>query len=1070
MKLPELATENYQFTLVAAVLLVVLGLSSYWAMPRSEDPQFDISTTRVVTVYPGASPQDIENLVIDPMEEEINEIENLDQLETRIFNGVALTIVEFHADTDPDATYDDVSEAVSRVRSTFPDGVRTVELIKTTPSDANVFQAALVSEDAPYLTLKREAERLEDAFEQVKGVQRVEKWAFPEPEVRVGLDMDRLRELGITSETVIQSIQATAQNIPGGSVDAGPKRYNVQTTGDYESVEDVARTVVHGEGDRLVYLKDVAEVSLDYEDDTHRGRYNGNRSVFVTVVQRDGTNIFDVRRGIGEKMDQVRAGLPDHITLETVFDQSESVDQRVGGFFANLMQGIALVGLVVLLALGVKAAAIVMTAIPVAIMIAINWVDVSGYGLQQMSIVGLVIALGLLVDNAIVVTENVARYLRNGHSPLEAAKKGTAEVGWAIVAATITSILAFAPLIALPDTTGDFTRSMPLTVVYALIASLFLSLTLTPMLSGKLMATRLLSERWRTWLPGEAASEERSPDPSGPTMKPYETSPAETSTVETDATMSASAEPDAVTSTTGPLQKWLDRAVDTVYRNTLGWALDHPTTVLTAATAALVGSVALFPLIGVSLFPRAEKPQFLINVETPEGSSLDYTDAVVRDVEQMLDGMPEVKRHASNVGRGNPRVYYNVYPERQRPTVGQIFVELNNSDDVPNVAERLETKFANYAGADFEFEIFENGPPVEAPIAIKVIGPNLEVLRDLSKNVEKIVRQTPGTENIDNPQREPKTDLFVNVDRDKAGLIGVPLANIDQTVRTGLDGVPVATYRDSEGEDYDVVVRLPLDGRPTVDDFDRLYVSSVLGARVPLNQVADLELKREQKRIDHFDLERAATVTADVAVDEGYNEIAVTEEIMARLDEGSLPTGYRYFVGGKLEKQRGNFANLGQALLLAMLAILAVLVLQFQSFRQPLIIFAAIPLSVVGAFPALFLTGYTFSFMAFVGFTSLVGIVVNNSIILVDYANQLVGHGHSVLEAVQISSETRFTPILLTVMTTVGGLLPLTLTLSEMWTPLGLVIIGGLLSSTLLTLIVVPVLYKVLTPEPAASS
>jgi multidrug efflux pump subunit AcrB len=1029
-------------------------------MPRSEDPQFDISTTRVVTVYPGASPQDIETLVVDPMEEEINEIENLDQLETRIFNGVALTIVEFHADTDPDATYDDVSEAVSRVRSTFPDGVRNVELIKTTPSDANIFQAALVSEDASYLTLKREAERLEDAFEQVEGVQRAEKWAFPEPEVRVGLDMEQLRELGITSEKVIQSIQATAQNIPGGSVDAGPKRYNVQTTGDYESVEDVARTVVHGEGDRLVYLKDVAEVSLDYEDDTHRGRFNGDRSVFVTVVQRDGTNIFDVRRSLGEKMDQVRAGLPDNITLETVFDQSESVDQRVGGFFANLMQGIALVGLVVLLALGVKAATIVMTAIPVAIMIAINWVDVSGYGLQQMSIVGLVIAMGLLVDNAIVVTENVARYLRNGHSPLEAAKNGTAEVGWAIVAATITSILAFAPLIALPDTTGDFTRSMPLTVVYALIASLFLSLTLTPMLSGKLMGTRLLPERWRTWLPGGAASQERPLAPSGRAVKPSETSPGKASTTE-----ASTAKTDAVTSTTGPLQKGLDRAVDTVYRNTLGWALEHPKTVLAAATAALIGSVALFPLIGVSLFPRAEKPQFLINVETPEGSSLDYTDAVVRDVEQMLDGMPEVRRHASNVGRGNPRVYYNVYPERQRPTVGQVFVELKSSDDVPNVAGRLERKFATYAGADFEFEIFENGPPVEAPIAIKVIGPNLKVLRDLSENVERIVRQTPGTENIDNPQREPKTDLFVNVDRDKAGLTGVPLANIDQTVLTGLGGLPVATYRDAEGEDYDVVVRLPLDGRPTVDDFDRLYVSSVLGDRVPLNQVADLELKREQKRIDHFDLERAATVTADVAVDEGYNEIAVTEEIMAKLDEGALPTGYRYFVGGKLEKQRGNFANLGQALLLAMLAILAVLVLQFRSFRQPLIIFAAIPLSVVGAFPALFLTGYTFSFMAFVGFTSLVGIVVNNAIILVDYANQLVERGRSVREAVQISSETRFTPILLTVLTTVGGLLPLTLTLSEMWTPLGLVIIGGLLASTLLTLLVVPVLYRVLTPS-----
>ena len=1060
MQLPERATENHQFTLVVAALLVVLGVSSYWNMPRSEDPQFDISATRIVTVYPGASPEDMESLVIDPLEEAVNELEDLDTFETRIFNGVALTIVEFHADTDPDATFDDVSEAVARVRSDLPDGVATIELIKTSPADTNIFQAALVSEDVPYLTLKREAERLEDAFERVRGVQRADVWGVPDPEVRVGLDMEKLRELGITSDRVIQAIQATAQNLPGGSVDAGPRRYDIQTTGDYESVEDVGRTVVHGQGSQLVYLRDVANVHLNYADDTHRGRLDGRRAAFVTVVQREGTNIFDVRTGIEDALQQVRGSLPGGVTLETVFDQSVSVQDRVGGFFANLLQGIALVGIVVLLALGFKAAAIVMTAIPVAIMIAIHGVDLTGYGLQQMSIVGLVIALGLLVDNAIVVTENVARYLRQGYSGLDAARKGTSEVGWAVVAATVTSVFAFGPLVTLPGTAGAFTRSMPLTVVYALLASLLLSLTLTPMLSGRLLGARLLPNAVRKRLPGtEPSTEEKHEKP-----KP-----------------AASSDSSPSAQTNGPLQRLLDRIVDGAYRNTLDWALHHPTTVLVVAVVALVGSVSLFPMIGVSLFPRAEKPQFLINVDTPEGASLDYTDTVVADVEQMLDDVPEVQHHAANVGRGNPRVYYNVYPKRQRATVGQVYVEVNTADDVQPVTERLRDRLASYPGAAFDFEIFENGPPVEAPIAIKVIGPNLEVLKDLATNVETVVRNTPGTTNIDNPRSEPQTDLFVNVNRDKAGLVGVPLANVDQTVLAGMNGLPVASYRDDEGDDYDVVVRLPLEGRPTIDDFDRLYVASVTGERVPLRQIATLELKREAKRIDHFDMERAATVTADVDVDAGYNEIAVTQQIMAELEQQELPPGYRYFVGGKLESTQENFANLGQALFLAMLAILAVLVLQFKSFRQPMIIFAAIPLSVVGAFPALFLTGYTFSFMAFVGFTSLVGIVVNNSIILVDYANQLLAEerppagtsslrsGRSVVEAVRESSETRFTPILLTTLTTIGGLLPLTLTRSEMWTPLGLVIIGGLLASTLLTLIVVPVLYKVLTPEREAT-
>jgi multidrug efflux pump subunit AcrB len=1035
MTLPRLAIENYQFTLVIVVMLALLGVQSLLTMPRSEDPVFEISTTRVVAVYPGTNPEDVESLVVDPLEEAIYELEDLRKLETTIQDGLAVIVAEFEAYTDADDTFDAVTQAVAAVRPTLPEGVAAVELRQTSPSEAVIFQVALTSEGATYRTLKREAERLEEAFEQVAGVQRADVWALPDPEVRIGVDLGRMREVGVSLGEVMGAVRANAQNVPGGSVDAGTKRFTIQTSGDYDGLDAVERTVVRAGGDRVLRLGDVADVALAYADDTYRGRLGGTRAAFVTVVQREGANIFDVRAGLADRVTAAERALPPEVGLHVAFDQSESVDRRVGGFFANLVQGVLLVGLVVLLALGFRAAVIVMVAVPTSILIAINWLDLGGYGLQQISIVGLVIALGLLVDNAIVVTENVARYVQQGLTRAEAAARGTAEVAWPVVAATATSVLAFVPMISIQSGTGDFIRSMPLTVVYALLASLAIALTLTPMLASRLLR-----------VPADAGT--------APPTKPGRVKPRRVP----------------------PLQRLLDRLAERPYARTLDVALRRPGRVVVLALVALVGALALFPLIGVSLFPKAGKPQFLVSIETPEGSNLDYTDAATRAVEAMLAGRDEVRTVAANVGRDNPQVYYNVIPRRERPNVAQLLVETHRPEQVEPLVAALREPLGALPGVDVDFEVFENGPPVEAPIAVKVLGPDLDELRRLSGEVERILRATPGAENVTNPLALPKTDLRVEIDRDKAGLLGVPLPEIDRTVLAAMNGLAVGTYRDREGEDYNLVVRLPLtdaDGaarRPGLDDFDRIVVASAAGGAIPLRQVATLGFAPVPTRIDHYDLERAVTVTSDVDLAAGYNEIAVTQAVAEEVDALGLPPGYRVVYGGKLEAQQESFSSLGGALIVVLLGIFAVLVLQFRSFRQPLIVFVAIPLSVVGAFPALWLTGYTFSFMAFIGFTSLVGIVVNNSILLVDLANRLRAEGASVLDAVREAGRTRFTPIVLTTLTTIGGLLPLTLTNSDLWSPLGWVIIGGLAVSTVLTLVVVPVLYRLFTHETAPAA
>jgi multidrug efflux pump subunit AcrB len=1014
------------FTVIVLMMLTLLGVLSFLTMPRSEDPQFAIPTVRVIAVYPGANPEDIEQLVVDPIEDAINELDDVDRIESSIQDGVSVTSIDFLASVDPDDALEDVTQRMSEVRPTLPSQVRQVEIDDFNTADVTVYQVALTSETAEYRVLEKTAERLEQRMERVAGIKQVETWAYPEQRVTVGLDLERMRELGLPFDRVAGAIRSAAPNVPGGNVEAGDRRFTVQTSGDYTSIDAIRRTVVGASGSAVLYLEDVATVTAGYADPTHRARFNGQRAIFVTATQRDGVNIFDVLDPLRAETEAFRSELPAGIALETVFDQSESVASRVNGFFSNLLQGILLVGAVILLALGRRASVIVMMAIPLSILIAIWLLDLGGYGLQQISIVGLVIALGLLVDDAIVITENVARFRRKGMGAIEAALKGTDEVGWAVVSTSVTSILAFLPIVLVQSGSGDFIRSMPITVILALLASLLVSLTLTPLLAAR-------------WL-GNDRSED---DPS----------------TEGD----EESEPASIVS--GPLQRVLDRFVDTVYRHLLQGALDRPALVLGVAVLAFAGSLSLFPVIGVSFFPDAEKPQFLVNVTTAEGTTFDATDRAVRGVEAWLSERDDVKRYAANTGRDNPIVYYNVIPRREKANVGQVLVEAASAGDVPGLAADVRRAFLDTPGLTVEPVVFKNGPPVEAPIAIKVIGPDLETLERLAGETADLLRRTNGTLNVDNPLDEPKTDLHVDVDRDAAALHGVRLVDVDQTVRAALAGDAVATYRDEAGDEYDVVLTLdrPDDRRANVNDLDRVSVTATTGAAVPLRQIADIRLKPVPVRIDRFDTERAVTVTADVDTRAGYTAVQVTQSVTADLDERDWPSAYRYFVGGELEAQEDSFASLLPALLGAILGILAVLVLQFDSYRQPFIIFTAIPLSVIGAFPALLITGYTFSFTAFIGFTSLVGIVVNNSTLLVDYANQLRAAGHDIVEAVRISSETRFTPIVLTTLTTIGGLLPLTLSGSSLWSPLGWVIIGGLIVSTGLTLLVVPVLYRLLT-------
>ncbi len=1007
--LSAFSVRHWQFTLVLFAMLIALGTNALRSIPRTEDPHFPIPVMIVKAVLPGADPVDMERLVADRIEDAIDALDDVKEIRSTSQNGVAIVSVEFDWSSDAEKKYDDVLREVNALKPRLPEGLARLDVDRIRTTDSNIVQIALLSDSVSWKELQDRAHDLKDLLDRVPGVDRAEYWGVPRSEIRVAIDLGKLAALNLPVTRVADAIEAEGKDVPPGAIHAGGRRFNIKATGSFRTIDEIADVVVLAVGGHTVRVRDVAEVGWASDESDHLTRFNGRRAAFVTATQKSSETVFAVRDRIWEELDRFEQGLPASIKMERPFDQSKSVEKRLNHLLFDFALALSLV-LVTLLPLGFRASLIVMVSIPLSLAIGVTLLHITGFSLNQLSIAGFVLALGLLVDDSIVVTENIARHLREGTPRRRAAMDATAQISVAVLGCTATLVLAFLPLLFLPEGAGKFTRSLPFSILFTVVASLFVAFTIIPFL-----ASRVLRE-----------------DDSHQGNRALQA---------------------------------VQAAIRYVYNPVLARALRNPWPTLALAALMVAASLPLIPVIGFSLFPPASSPLFLVQIEMPDGTALSRTDSVLRRAEAVLADEPNVRWYFANLGRGNPQVFYNARQRETATNFAELFVSIGEWDRQrgPATLDALRRRLREISGAQIVVREFSNGPPIEAPIAVRIRGPDVELLRQLAAEAARIVEQTPGAQDVVNSVRLKRTDLDLGIDKGKASALGVPAGAVDRSIRIALEGVTVAQYRTGVGREYDVSIRLPFVERNNLDALNRVYLPTQEGAGVPLSLVTQPRLEAGPNRIDRVGRERAVTVTAHVAT--GFVTAKVAAEAFARLATLKLPPGYRVVAGGEAEAQKRSFGGLWTALLLALFGIMAALILEFRSFRASAVVAAVIPLGIMGGIVALWLTGYTLSFTAVIGFIALVGIEIKNSILLVDFTVQLQRQGFPLREAIAKAGEIRFLPVLLTSATAIGGLLPLALEGSGLYSPLAYVIIGGLVTSTLLSRIITPVMYLILAPR-----
>lgn len=1016
MSLSALSVRRPVFVLMLVSALMVLGLVSYIRLPVELFPNVQFPFISVTAIYPGAGPEEIEQLVAKPLEEQLSSLPNVREVRTLVSEGNVFVGVEFQLGTAVDTAAADVRQRVDIARARFPRDVEPPVVAKFDFAAEPVLNLGVGGARSP-----RELRRLADdvikpRFERVPGVAAVNVTGGRVREIRVEVDQNRLRALGLAMAQVEDALRAENLNIPGGKVTEGSREFLVRLAGQFASLDEISDLRVRRLDGSTIRLGDVATVRDIEKDPTQYTRLDGRDSVGITVQKQAGANTVKVADGVRKAIAELQRSLPADITFGVAQDQSLFIRSSVADVQGNLLLGAVLVALVVFFFLhNVRSTLIIALAMPTAIVATYLPMYFSGFTINLMSLLGLAVSVGVLVDNAIVVTENINRHLDLDPTPQDAAREGAREIELAVMASSLTNVAVFVPIAFTGGIVGQFFRQFGLTVVFANLLSVFIAFTLTPMLSGRWLRRRgeRRTGRLRVFDRWDAAFE------------------------------------------------GLTRS----YQRTLAWCLRHRAATLGLATVAFAASIGLVasPLIGKEFFPASDVGEFRARIEMPQGSSLALADQATRQVEAALRQTPEVKTFFTMVGATTVGFGFTT-PGSQ---TADIFISLVDRSQrrrsVEEVMTDLRQRTAAIPAAKVKVSASNQVAGGQAPIQVEVSGPDQRRLSALAAQVEGIVRGVPGAVNVDNTLAAGKTEIQVILDRERAARLGLNAAMVGGALRSAIEGNAVTRYRVG-GDEFDITVRARPEDRDAVARLGELAVGMAPdGTTIRLRDVAALREELGAASILRKNRARFALISADL---KGRPLGAVVGDIRKQTEALALPAGFEIAFGGEAQFQAEAFRDLLISLMLAILFVYMVMAAQFESLLHPLTIMFTLPLAAVGVFPLLLATRINVSIMSLLGIIMLTGIIVNNAIVLVDFTNQLRTRGRSARDALLEAGATRLRPILMTSLTTILGGLPVALGLgasgAEWRRPLGVAVLGGLLTSTFLTLIVIPVVYSIM--------
>ena len=1105
MKITKYAIRHRLSVYFLILILCLGGIGVYVSLPRESFPEVEVPFIVVYTIYPGVSPTDMETLVTRPIETELQAVSGIKEISSTTSEGLSSISVEFNPETDLETALASVREKVDLAKPDLPPEAEDPRVQDMDFSQVPIMMITL-SGPVGSQRLTEVAEEIQDDLEAIPGVNRANVIGGRVREVHVQVDPKRLAFFELSLSDVVVAVARENRNVPGGEVAVGGLEYLVRLPAEVRQPAEIEDFVIKVRDGEPVFVRDVADVVFGFEDQSSRSRVDREPSVTLSVEKRTGANLVGVADLVNEELARWDEMLPEGISTAVVGDISVEIRRMVNELENNVISGLLLVVGCLMAFVGLRNSFFVGVAIPLSMMasfLVLGWI---GYTLNMMVLFSLILMLGMLVDNAVVIVENIYRHREHGDAGPDAAYEATKEVARPVIASTITTLCAFSPLLIWPGIIGDFMSYLPVTLIIGLTMSLVVALIINPTLCAHLMKP---PRRAVSTDPNREHAFRRSyrrllewslrPGPDALTRSWFLRNWALPAAFvlflglgvalalagmffQTNALLPVVAGLAGIGVLAFVLQGvcWL---VWTVIRRPLGWTpylTDHRSGWIWVMCATLVATVGVYSVLGkgVELFPEVEPRQITIDVETPGGSSLDSSDAVVQRIEELTTGTVDMKHQVANVGTTGvsmgPGMGGGGSPNRSQVS---LFLEERADREVRNTFTTMEVVRAGLAdivGANVKVDAPQDGPPTGAPVSVRILGDDLDVIERLAEEVKSRIRGVEGLVNLDDDLEGGKPELRVEVDREEAMRSGVNTQIIAATVQTGILGAEASKYRVGEDE-HDIRVRLAPEARRSLDDIGELTVPDEDGVPVPIRTVAELRHGVGPAAVRLVDLSRVATIEGDVVRESGRTEASVREEVGARLDAMEWPPGYRWEFSGSNEEELQATAFLSRAFVIALLLILMVLVTQFDSLILPLTIITSVALSVIGVLWGLMLTGTAFGIiMTGIGVISLAGIVVNNAIVLCDFIRQLREKGLSRHDAVVEAGSIRLRPVLLTAVTTVLGLIPLTLGLnldffslsfstggesSQFWASMGVAVIFGLTVATVLTLIVVPVTY-----------